>query len=73
MELDLPVNFNQTILEDMESAFHLWSAGEKSRLTVNPIKVQSALSQLKPGMFSDDKFVEFNFKTAGMIGGAGFL
>ena len=73
MELDLPVNFGRTILGEMESAFQLWSAGEKSRLTINPIKVQSATSQLRPSSFSDDKYVDFNFKTANAIGGSGFL
>ena len=73
MELDLPTNFGQSILDDMDTAFNLWSSGEKSRLTVAPIKLQSALSQLKPQMFSEDKYETFNFKTACPVGGVGYL
>ena len=73
MELDLPANFGQTVLDGMDSAFRLWSSGQKSRLTVAPIKVQSAISQLKPSMFTEDKYETFNYKTAGPIGGTAFL
>ena len=73
MELDLPSNFNQTILDGMETAARLWASGQKSRLTVMPVKVQSSISQLKASMFTEDKYEVFNFKTACPIGGTGFL
>ena len=73
MELDVPSNYSTIVLGGMESASKLWSDGQKSRLTVGPLKLQSALSQLKPSMFSEDKYEGVQFKNASPIGGSGFL
>ena len=73
MELDLPSNYQQVVLTGMKSAGKLWGSGLKSRLIVNPVKLQAAVSQLKPSMFSDDKYDAYDYATAMPIGGNGFL
>ena len=73
MELDVPTNYSAVVLSEMKTASKLWADGQKSRLTVGPLKLQSAVSQLKPTMFSEDKYENVTFKTANPIGGGGFL
>ena len=73
MELDLPSNFNNVVLNGMDSAAKLWSSGQKSRLVIGPVKLQSALSQLKPSMFSEGKYEEMNFLYTSPIGGIAYL
>ena len=73
MELDLPENYQKTILSNIKSAGKLWGTGEKSRLIVNPVKVQAANSQLRASMFSDDKYETFDFNLSNPIGGNGYL
>ena len=73
MELSLPNNFVKVITESIKPASQIWADGEKARLIVNVVKLQSALSQLKPTMFSEDKYENVSFAQAPPIGGLGFL
>ena len=73
IELALPSNFADVVLETLRPASDLWQSGETSRLIVTPIKVQSGRSQIKAGMFSDDKYDTVSYHDCPPIGGLGFL
>ena len=73
MELALPNNFLDVITESIKPASQIWADGEKARLIVNVVKLQAALAQLKPAMFSEDKYENVTYSQAPPIGGLGFL
>ena len=73
IELALPSNFADVVLETLRPASSLWESGETSRLVVTPIKLQSARTQIRQGMFSEDKYENVSYHECPPIGGLGFL